>query len=69
MGKLGAEEYRSGKIWDWRNVGSGEGEIYRGNSGWKYCRSLKRMFQLCAAKAINLYKRLPAPYNFFYRIY
>jgi len=54
VGKLGVEEYRSGKIWDWRNVGSGEGEVCMVNSGWKYCRSLKKMFQLCAAKAINL---------------
>jgi len=29
VGKLGVEEYRSGKIWDWRNVGS-EGEITEG---------------------------------------
>ena len=37
------EEYSGGKIWDWRNMGSGEGQ--RGNLGGKYCRSLKRMFQ------------------------
>jgi hypothetical protein len=31
---MGVEEYRGGKIWDWRNMGSGEGE--RENFGWIY---------------------------------